>query len=112
LSRDTEIAELLIDIEAQLRQLGQWDRLPPPADALASQQPFCVDTLTLPQWLQFVFLPTMYRMLEEGQDLPGRCGIAPMAEEYFRGTGLSSAALLSSLTRVDELLSGGETPGG
>lgn len=101
----TEIAEILNDIEAQLNQLGQWDKVPPSAEALASEQPFCIDTLTLPQWLQFVFLPTIYRMLQEGQPLPGRCGIAPMAEEYFRGTGLGSAELVVALVRIDELLS-------
>ena len=102
--RTTRIAELLIDVEAQLRQLGQWDRVPPLPEALASQQPFCVDTLTLPQWLQFVFLPTLYAMLENGQSLPDRCGIAPMAEEYFRGMGLGSDALEAALVRIDELL--------
>jgi uncharacterized protein YqcC (DUF446 family) len=76
----TEVAAVLIDIEAQLRQLGQWDKVPPSSDALASDQPFCVDTLTLPQWLQFIFLPTLYRMLEEKEVLPDRSGIAPMAE--------------------------------
>ena len=101
----TQIAEVLIDIEAQLRQLGQWDTVAPSAQALASDQPFCVDTLTLPQWLQFIFLPTLYGMLEEGQTLPERCGIAPMAEEYYRGTGLGSAELVASLVRIDELLS-------
>jgi uncharacterized protein YqcC (DUF446 family) len=102
---NTRIAELLIDIEAQLRQLGQWDKVPPPARALESEQPFCVDTLTLPQWLQFVFLPTLYTMLEEGQRLPERCGIAPMAEEYFRCTGPGCDELLAALARVDDLLS-------
>jgi uncharacterized protein YqcC (DUF446 family) len=101
----TQIAEVLIDIEAQLRQLGQWDKAPPTAQALASDEPFCVDTLTLPQWLQFVFLPTVYGMLEAGQTLPARCGIAPMAEEYFRGTGLGSGELEAALVRIDELLS-------
>ena len=101
----TEIAEVLIDIEAQLRQLGLWDKIPPSTEALASEQPFCVDTLTLPQWLQFVFLPTLYRMLEEGQPLPDRCGIAPMAEEFFRGSGLAVGDLVEALERVDELLS-------
>lgn len=105
MSINTEIAAILIDIEAQLRQLGQWDRIPPPAEALASKQPFSVDTLTLPQWLQFVFLPTLYRMLDEDQPLPQRCGIAPMAEEYFRGTGLRSGELEAALLRIDELLS-------
>ena len=101
----TDIAELLIDIEAELRQLGLWDRLPPSPEALASDQPFSIDTLTLPQWLQFIFLPTIYRMLEEGQPLPQRCGIAPMAEEYFRGLGMASGVLEQALLQVDELLS-------
>jgi uncharacterized protein YqcC (DUF446 family) len=103
----TEVIEILIDIEAQLRQLGQWNKVQPPAEALASDQPFCVDTLTLPQWLQFVFLPTLYNMLQESQTLPGRCGIAPMAEEYFRGSGLRSSELVAALVRIDELLSEG-----
>jgi uncharacterized protein YqcC (DUF446 family) len=101
----TQVAEVLIDIEAQLRQLGQWDKIPPSTEALASTEPFCVDTLTLPQWLQFVFLPTIYRMLEENQPLPQRCGIAPMAEEFFRGSGLAIGSLVDALLRVDELLS-------
>ncbi|MCB1688617.1 MAG: YqcC family protein [Halioglobus sp.] len=106
----TEIAAVLIDIEAQLRQLGQWDNVPPSAAALASEQPFCVDTLTLPQWLQFIFLPTLYRMLEEGEPLPARSGIAPMAQEYFRGTGLRSAELEAALLRIDELLTARARP--
>ena len=102
---NTQIAELLIDIEAQLRQLGQWEKTSPEPAALASDQPFCVDTLTLPQWLQFVFLPTLYAMLRDERELPQGCGIAPMAEEYYRGTDLSSSELVAVLIRVDELLS-------
>ncbi|MCB1848871.1 MAG: YqcC family protein [Halieaceae bacterium] len=106
-----QVAELLIDIEAELRQLGLWERQAPPAEALASEQPFCIDTLTLPQWLQFIFLPRLYRLLEQDAALPDRCGIAPLAEEYFRGTGLPSAGLEQILLRMDEVLSEG-TGGG
>ena len=102
----TAVAEVLIDIEAQLRRLGLWDKIPPSSQALASEEPFCVDTLTLPQWLQFIFLPTLYQMLECGQPLPGRCGIAPMGDEFFRGSELAVDELLLALKRVDELLSG------
>ena len=102
----TLVAEVLIDIEAQLRQLGMWDKIPPSTEALASSEPFCVDTLTLPQWLQFVFLPTMYRLLEAGEPLPDRCGITPMAEEYFRGTELAGSGLVDALQAVDRLLTG------
>jgi uncharacterized protein YqcC (DUF446 family) len=101
----TEIAEVLIDIEAQLRQLGLWDKIPPSTEALASTEPFCVDTLSLPQWLQFIFLPTIYTMLEEEQQLPERCGIAPMAQEFFKGSGLGVEELVFCLEKVDELLS-------
>ena len=101
----TEVAEVLIDIEAQLRRLDLWDKIPPAKSALASTEPFCVDTLTLPQWLQFVFLPTVYHMLEEERALPERCGIAPMAEEFFRCSGLANADLIQALREVDELLS-------
>lgn len=106
----TEVAAVLIDIEAQLRQLGLWEKIPPSSSALASQEPFAVDTLTLPQWLQFIFLPTIYRMLEEEQQLPVACGIKPMAEEYFRGAGLATGELLHALGRVDALLSQSDTP--
>lgn len=102
----TEVAEVLIDIEAQLRQLSLWERVPPSSRALASVEPFCVDTLSLPQWLQFVFLPTVYQMLEEGAALPERCAITPMAEEFFSGSKLATADLLAALRRIDGLLSG------
>jgi uncharacterized protein YqcC (DUF446 family) len=107
----TAVAEVLIDIESELRQMGLWARIAPSSAALASDQPFCVDTLTLPQWLQFIFLPTLYQLLETDQALPARCGITPMAEEFFKGGGLPAAALMEALSRIDVLLSGEEEPG-
>jgi uncharacterized protein YqcC (DUF446 family) len=102
-----DVAAVLIDIEAELRQLRLWDDDEPDPQALASTQPFAIDTLTLPQWLQFVFLPTMYRLIDEGAALPTECGIAPMAEEYFRGREVAISGLLDALERVDGLLSEG-----
>ena len=104
---NSEVAAALIDIEAQLRQLGHWDKEPPSAEAFTSDQPFSVDTLTFPQWLQFVFLPTLYQLLQEGKGLPGQCGIAPMAQEYFRGSDAAGSELITALKRIDELLSQG-----
>ena len=103
----TDVAALLIDIEAQLRQLSLWESEMPRDEALASTQPFAIDTLTFPQWLQFIFLPTMYRLVDEGDALPTQCAIAPMAEESFRGSALPISGLLDALERMDVLLSGG-----
>ena len=106
----SEIAELLLDIESELRQLGLWQKTPPSAAALASTEPFAVDTLTLSQWLQFIFLPTLYRRLEQGMPLPQRCGITPMAEEYYRGSDLATARLIAALQQVDAILSTDNDP--
>jgi uncharacterized protein YqcC (DUF446 family) len=101
----TEVVAVLIDIESELRQLSLWESQAPSAEALASDQPFAVDTLSLPQWIQFVFLPTLYQLSEMGQILPTQCGIRPMAEEHFRATDLRVQPLLEALEAVDALLS-------
>lgn len=102
----TPVAEVLIDIEAQLRQLQLWAQVTPTEEALASTQPFCFDTLTLPQWLQFVFLPRMHELVATDAPLPQGCGILPMAQEYFRDSRLPLRDLLLALDRVDRLLGG------
>jgi uncharacterized protein YqcC (DUF446 family) len=100
-----EVASLLIDIEAQLRQLQLWQQHAPPAEALASNQPFAIDTLSFPQWLQFVFVAKMQHLLEQHQPLPQSCAITPMAEEYFSHQGMAVKSLLDSLLALDTLLS-------
>jgi len=104
----TKIAELLIDVESELRTLGLWQHMPPSEKAMASEQPFYVDTLTLPQWLQFIFLPTLYGLMEEGRELPKRCGVAPMAEEFFKSSKLHVDALITALRDIDISLSDGD----
>lgn len=101
-----EIAAVLMDLEAELRRLGQWDAEPPAAAALASTEPFCVDTMTLAQWLQFVFIPRTYALIEEQRLPPGRCAIRAIAEEYFRDSRLDAAALLQHIGKLDALIDG------
>lgn len=96
-----QIASLLIDIEAELRRLQQWQHEPPSAQALASTEPFCVDTLTFVQWLQFIFLPRMHALATARQLPPGRCEIKPLAEEYFGGSKLDVANLLRAIGDLD-----------
>lgn len=99
-----EAASLLIDIEAELRRLDLWEQEAPSAAALASTEPFCVDTLSFTQWLQFVFMPRMYALLEMERLPPGRCEIRPLAEQYFSEGRLPVAALIAAIGRLDELL--------
>lgn len=99
-----EVASLLIDIEAELRGLGLWQNEAPSAAALASTEPFCVDTLSFPQWLQFIFLPRMYALLDREQLPGGRCEIQPLAEQYFAQERLNTAQLIVMIGQLDNLL--------
>lgn len=99
------VADLLMEIEKELRQLQLWDLAMPSPEALASTQPFAVDTLNFPQWLQFIFLPKLYFMIEQQAALPSTCGVAPMAEEYFQLLPLYSAPLIGHLQQIDRVLS-------
>lgn len=102
-----QIADCLLNIEMALRQLGLWESGPPPEGALQSVQPFCIDTLEFTQWLQFVFVARMKEIIENDYPLPSASGIAPMAEEYFRGRSQSGSALVRELAEIDRLLSEG-----
>ena len=99
------VAELLIDIERELRVLQLWEEEAPSAEALASTQPFAVDRLNFPQWLQFIFIERLYSMLDARAPLPSNCGVAPMAEQYFSVLSVNSAPLIGHLHRMDRLLS-------
>ena len=99
------VAEILIDIEKELRELRLWEFEAPSAEALASTQPFAIDTLNFPQWLQFIFIPRLYMIVGQRTPLPNVSGVKPMAEEYFRVRTLNSAALIMYLERMDKLLS-------
>lgn len=98
------LAGLLMDAEKELREMRLWDIVPPSAEALNSTEPFAVDTLDFNQWLQFIFIPRLYFLIEERQPLPTQCGVAPMAEEYFQPKRLDSQPLIETLRQIDELL--------
>lgn len=99
------VAEILMDVEKELRDLQLWEFELPSEEALASTQPFAIDTLTFPQWLQFIFIPRLYIMVEQCMPLPNVSGVKPMAEEYFQVLNSNSATLILHLERMDNLLS-------
>lgn len=103
-ARVNELAKHLLLIEHELRVLGWWQEQAPSAEALASQEPFCVDTLTFEQWLQWIFLPRMKQLLEAGAALPSVSGIQPMAEMVYREQSGVARRLLELLGEFDRLL--------
>ena len=103
-SRHLQLADQLLAIEAELRRTGLWASAAPDPAALESPEPFCHDTLTLPEWLQFVCLPRMAALVERGAPLPDACGIRPLAEHALGRERQDLYALLRLLGDVDALL--------
>jgi uncharacterized protein YqcC (DUF446 family) len=102
--RTIAVANLLIDLEYELRVMQLWEETPPSPEALTSTEPFCVDTLEFPQWLQWVFLPRMHRLVDQNEPLPPKSEIAPMAEEYFRGHANPHPEIIGVLHGIDEVI--------
>lgn len=103
-SRVALLAEQLLLIEGELRVLGWWQDEAPSAEALASQEPFCVDTLTFEQWLQWIFLPRMKQLLEAGAALPSVSGIQAMAEMVYQQQVGVARRLQELLGEFDQLI--------
>ncbi len=98
------IADVLLEVEAVLRTHGKWDTTSPTSHALASAQPFCMDTLRFEQWLQWVFLPRMRHTLEHTEPLPDKSAILAYAEEYLSKKDPSTVNLLELIKRFDDLI--------
>jgi uncharacterized protein YqcC (DUF446 family) len=95
-------------LETTLRRAGLWEFSPPDPAALESVQPFCVDTLDLPQWLQWIFLPRMRALIDARGALPAKCGIAAMAEVRFLGREESEVlGLIELLRQIDAAIEAG-----
>jgi uncharacterized protein YqcC (DUF446 family) len=98
------IADVLLEVEAALRTSGKWEKSRPPAAALVSAQPFCIDTLRFEQWLQWIFLPRMKHILEQNRPLPTRSGIFVYAQESLSKQDPPTGSLLALIKRFDELI--------
>ena len=98
------LAGAIAGVEQQMAQHALLESRPPSDEALASRQPFCVDTLRFPQWVQFVFLPGLRERLEAGDAMPEYCDVAPMAEEYLKMENPGGQPLVDALEELDRLV--------
>ena len=98
------IENVLNQLEHKLKELALWQEESPSAQALESIQPFCVDTLSFSEWLQWVFLVKMRIVIAHQLPLPKTSAIAPMAEEALKEQRDGEAQLIVLLQRFDEII--------
>ncbi len=101
-----EVIYLLKELELTLQRLSLWQEEWPSDEALASTQPFAIDTLAFHEWLQFIFIERIRMMVSAGHPLPTSISIYPMATEVYKEDLVEMALLLDVLARIDECMSG------
>jgi uncharacterized protein YqcC (DUF446 family) len=99
-----QLADLILAIEAEMRCISLWEQLRPEEEALSSLVPFCHDTLTFHQWLQWVFLPKMKIVVETGDDFPTSSDIHPLAEYSLASLPQETDKLLVLISRFDDFI--------
>ncbi|MCL1126675.1 YqcC family protein [Shewanella surugensis] len=77
------VQEKLIVLEKLLFLKKRFPVIRPSSQAMSSQAPFAVDTMSFEQWLQYLFLPQMRQLIRQQSQLPRQMGLAPMAEHQW-----------------------------
>ena len=103
--RCEDIRTALSEIEQALRGSGLWtdDSLRPNKEAFLSTVPFCLDTMELHCWFQYVLIPKVYELLKTPELLPKKLCVHTVSEEYYRGKWRDYRSLLVALRRFDAL---------
>lgn len=65
-------------IEADMLSLGLWQEAPVQPKELKFKLAFAMDTMTFPQWLQFIFLPRVREAIV-GNSFPQSSGVGVQA---------------------------------
>ncbi|MCD9496530.1 YqcC family protein [Photobacterium carnosum] len=76
--------QLLTQLENILQHHHYWETITPESQALASTEPFAIDTLDCHQWLQWIFIPKLHYLIVQRLPLPTQFAISPYVEEAMK----------------------------
>lgn len=100
-----ELDQALSQLESTLRSVNLWNTPRPEAGAFDSREPFCVDTMELPQWLRYVFIARLQALVDAKGSLPVTCDVAPAAEAYLQNARPSTRQLVvEAVAEVDRIV--------
>ncbi len=104
MSQHQQLSAILTGITHEMQAAALWQSTAPSAEALASQEPFCVDTLSFCEWVQWIMLPRLQQMLDAGMPLPANSDIFTMAEEALKLEAADTSRLLALILKLDQCL--------
>ncbi len=102
--RTLRLDALLDRLRETLVFMKLWEDEPPAPGAFESRLPFAADTMEFHQWLQWIFLPTLYVLMEKQQPLPSGSDVASMGEVWCQMRGLCGDRIVVVLREIDGCL--------
>lgn len=105
LEQKIKVADLMLQLECELRTHGLWEEELPSTEQLMSAEPFACDVMPLQQWLQWVFLPRMKAIVESDADLPHACNISVYAEDTLAKLEIDTHSIVELIKAIDQALS-------
>jgi len=103
INRPVQIEKQIYRIERTMQTLDLYSSTPPDAQAFASSTPFCYDTMSFLEWLQWVMFPKTRELISRELPLPTVCEIHPLAEEEFKLLAQDTDSLLEEIQVLDSL---------
>ncbi len=101
--RPAQIEQQIQQIEATMQALELYASVRPDDSAFKSCTPFCYDTMSFLEWLQWVMFPKTRELIKRQLPLPTVCEIHPLAEEEFKLLEQETEALLEEILKLDQL---------
>jgi uncharacterized protein YqcC (DUF446 family) len=95
-------ARTIAAIESEMRRIGLWQEEPLPPEAYDFRSAFGMDTMAFTQWLQFILIPRVRSIIEEGGSFPAESHVAAQAVRELDGHP-DASALMSLLAEFDAL---------
>ncbi|MEE9448348.1 MAG: YqcC family protein [Arenicellales bacterium] len=102
-TRPAKIQAQMQHIETMLLEMNLVALKRPTDAAFQSGLPFCYDTMSFIEWLQWVMFPRTRELIDKQLPLPTVCEIHPLAEEECKHIKQDTTRLLASLLTLDQL---------
>ncbi|MBU1681530.1 YqcC family protein [Candidatus Micrarchaeota archaeon] len=100
--KSEDIKKKLDEIEAEMKRFGMWSKTPPHKEAFEDMGAFGMKTMSFDQWLQFVFVPNVRKLLKTDGPWPDKSEVGIMAVREFDGNP-ELGNLVALLTEFDML---------
>ena len=99
-----ETSRKLQNLEDELTRHSLWSKDRPSKEAMADTTPFCCESMSFENWLQFIFIPKMKILIATKQALPSHISVAPMAHHVWNAL-VERHTLIIILDDLDKFLS-------